>query len=566
LSTIETYDRPLDEAATSGWQLRLRRVEEIAERWLSSRVLVLLLFTAAYAASSAYLASIKLLWDDEFFTLYIAKAPGWSGILAALSTGADQHPPSFYIIVQALTNAFGVGHITLRLAAIAGYWLFCVCSYEIASRLTNRVWGTLALLLPLSSPAVYYATEARGYGMALGFTALAFLSWLLACDGTRRFLTVPLIAFSLAMAVGSHYYAGLIVLPLMLGELIRSYSRRKLDLPVVASLGGVMLPILAFLPIIRKARGYSQHFWAPTARKDVFEFLPAFDTYWLSIVFAGIIVLLVLSSARTAREYRETRLPLWQTAAFSVLALLPVMYVIVGRLVTKAYTPRYALPALIGFIILFCVGLAKMARSRTAVALTMILAACGFSTLEVVKLQSTNSSARGDIAAHVQFMKQFPDPIIVVGDVTLFHRLSFYASREIARRLVYPADPQLSIRYEGHDTIDRGLLDLNPWFPINVVPFRDFLLNNASFGVYTYVGVWSWITYELPEVAKDVRLLKRRDYDVFFHVEEVDPEQAVQRTSGYKGNTNPPLYLQQASTGPSLCSQWMGETSCPALR
>ncbi len=478
--------------------------------------------------------------------------------------------PASAIILHARAGAHQCvwrGHITVRLPAIAGYWLFCVCSYEIASRLTNRVWGTLALLLPLASPAVYYATEARGYGMALGFTALAFLSWLLACDDTRRFSTVPLIGLSLAMAVGSHYYAGLIVLPLMVGELIRSYSRRKLDIPVIASFGGVVLPILAFLPIIRKAKGYSQHFWAPPARKDMFEFLPAFDTYWLTIVFAGIIVLLLLSSARIAREYRETRVPLWQTAAFSLLSILPIVYVIVGRLVTKAYTTRYALPALVGFIILFCAGFARMARYRSAVALTMILAACGFSILEVVKLRSANLTSRGDIAGHVQFMKQFDDPNILIGDVTLFHRLSFYAPRDMVRRLAYAADPQLSIRYEGHDTIDRGLLDLNPWFPINVVPFRDFLLNHPSFGAYSYIGVWSWITFELPEVAGETRLLNRYGVDVFLHVDEVDVKQTVARTSGYQGKTNlPPLYLQQASTGPSLCSQWMGGTSCPDLR
>jgi hypothetical protein len=250
-----------------------------------------------------------------------------------------------------------------------------------------------------------------------------------------------------------------------------------------------------------------------------------------------------------------------------MLALLPAVYLLIGKLITNGYTHRYALPALIGFVVLFCAGLGRMARYRTAVALAMLLVACGFSFVRATALRNTFVGARKDTAVEVQFLRQSEEPIILVGEVTVFHRLSFYAPRGLVRRLAYPADPRFSIRYQRHDTVDRGLLDLSPWFPINAVPFRDLLLNHRSFDAYGYIGPWSWLTFELPELAGDVQLLKRHGTRLLFHVEGIDPEQVLRRTSGYSGVTNRrPLYAQQPSTGPSLCSLWMGGTSCPDLR
>jgi len=34
--------------------------------------------------------------------------------------------------------------------------------------------------------------------------------------------------------------------------------------------------------------------------------------------------------------------------------------------------------------------------------------------------------------------------------------------------------PKLSTKYIGHDTVDRGLLNLNPWFPLKVVWWHDW--------------------------------------------------------------------------------------------
>jgi len=48
-----------------------------------------------------------------------------------------------------------MSHITLRLPAIVGCWILCVCLYEIVRGLTTPIWGVVAMLFPLSTQ-IYY--------------------------------------------------------------------------------------------------------------------------------------------------------------------------------------------------------------------------------------------------------------------------------------------------------------------------------------------------------------------------------------------------------------------------
>jgi hypothetical protein len=76
--------------------IRLRRAAlNFGRRVANSRPLAYLAFLAVYVAPVTIVARHKLLWDDEFFTLYLSTTKNWTGLVRALSTGADQHPPSW---------------------------------------------------------------------------------------------------------------------------------------------------------------------------------------------------------------------------------------------------------------------------------------------------------------------------------------------------------------------------------------------------------------------------------------------------------------------------------------
>src|SRR5215470_6837116 len=108
----------------------LERMEEVAnaiER--RSAFWPFLVFFPVYFSFAFMEAKRKPMWDDEFFTLYISRANGMKGILDALLTGADQHPPLFYYLTHQVTWLVGTSHLTLRLLPMIGFCLMCVCLF-----------------------------------------------------------------------------------------------------------------------------------------------------------------------------------------------------------------------------------------------------------------------------------------------------------------------------------------------------------------------------------------------------------------------------------------------------
>jgi len=216
---------------------------------------------ALYLAIACQVIAHKMLWDDEFFTYYISRAPV-SEIWSALSTGADQHPPFFYLLTHASLGFFGESHFSLRFPALLGVGLMSVCVFQFVANRTSAVYGLIAMLLALCTQTLKYACEARGYGLMLGFSAVALLSWQCAAEGRRRKLALPGLAVGLAGAVASHYYAILLLVPLGLGEIARSFLRKRIDAAVWLTFLSPAIAALPALSLIRSSQTYSKTFWA----------------------------------------------------------------------------------------------------------------------------------------------------------------------------------------------------------------------------------------------------------------------------------------------------------------
>jgi hypothetical protein len=560
--------------ATSDW---LNALTERLRQAAASRALVYTVFTVLYLVPTLWLANGKLMWDDEFFTLYLSRS-GWRSLLVSLATGADQHPPPFYYLTHWLLHLLGTNHLVLRLPAIVGFWILCVSLYEIVRKLTMPIWGVVAMLLPLSTEIYYYASEARGYGLVTGFSAMAVLAWIMATEPRRHAVFLPLLAVSLACAVSSHYYAGLILISLTAGELVRSRALGRIDLPVWIAFAFTFLPLVIFLPTIRSARGYSTHFWAVPIWSDAISFystkLGLGAVPLIGFLAAGLVFgfgtqgwrarQLKLGTYPDDRLFERAPLPIWQATALYLLAATPVTAMLVAKFATHAFSPRYAICSIVGIATLATYLLWRVSpRALTAIAAAVLcLIMYGF---QIRVLHAKYREQRASLAGSTAALAKTGDAQIALIDITVMHQLSYYAPREIAARVNYVADPERSVEYLRQDTIDRGLLDLRPWFPLKVVRMESFLADNPHFFAYGGAYEWSWLPYELPKWS-DARLIARVDQDrMLFSVDHVrvpNPERLAEQ----RADRTPMLYSQLPHSGPSVCVLWMGPDNCPKPR
>ena len=75
-------------------------------------------------------------------------------------------------------------------------------------------------------------------------------------------------------------------------------------------------------------------------------------------------------------------------------------------------------------------------------------------------------------------------------------------------RLVYLADPELSLRYLGHNAVDQGFLQLKPWFPVNIERYGPYVASRPRFLVYEGLGL-NWLLDELTAAEMRMELRGR---------------------------------------------------------
>lgn len=544
------------------------RPAKIFQGMVESRPAAWAVFTVLYLIPTVYLARMKLFWDDEFFTLYLSQAPGWHDLLRALATGADQHPPSFYYLTHLVTTVFGTSHVIVRLPAILGFWLLCICLYEIVRDLATPEWAVVAMFFPLTTEFYFYASEARGYGLVCGFAALAMLSWMRAVAYRKRAVYIPLLAVALAAGVASHYYAGLVVVALALGELVRLRYTKKIDWPIWIAFTGAFVPILTFLGTIRSARGYSSHFWAVPVWSNAIIFYP--KEFGLG-AFAVLGTLAVALSFRVIRgrridestaKWRKPSWTPWQAVAICTLAALPIPTMMLAKFVTHGFTPRYCIFALVGVTVLLFYFISRFALRRSTATIGIIACVLIF-VLQVRQFSSTYQDWRSDLNEDVTALSTLPNAPIAVMEVSIAHRLSYYAPRRLASRLVYVADPQAAVSYLGEDTVDRGLLDLRPWFPMDIVRADSFLTDNRQFYVFGQTFEWSWLTYDMPKWGQTKLMARGEQGRLLFSVDHVHISADAAAVQQQRVLQSKMLFATLPREGPSLCVLSMGRSNCP---
>ena len=429
------------------------------------------------------------LWYDELFTFHIARLGQLSDVWSALAEGTDTNPPLCHLVTRLAQRALGPSELATRLPAVFGYWVMCVSLYYFVVRRCTPAHAMAATLFLLASGTYVAAYAARPYGWLLGCCGLALLCWQSAAEGKRRWLALTGLAVSLAFAFTTHYYAFLVLGPFGVGEMVRAWARRRLDLPMGLALAAGPLALVLVLPLALGAQRSMAPFavspgWGLMA--DAYPFLLR-AARWPLLAALGLAVAWPLWSHRRGPGHADGSIapppPAHEFAAALTLAALPILGVCLGQWVTGVFAARYALPAVLGFAILLGFIVGHRTAGSLPVALVLSAIFLGYFAVAQGREYRRLVQVRADITRAAKHLGRHGDAElpVVVADPFAFMSLVHYAPAPLRQRLVYLSHPEAARRHNSHDPRDWLLGQLGRWVNVPVCDYATFLANHRRF-------------------------------------------------------------------------------------
>jgi hypothetical protein len=479
------------------------------QSWLLAGCFVL------YLLGTCAVAVRRPLWFDELFTYHLSRLGNVSDLWSALRAGTDLNPPLSYVLVRAAHGLFGETALATRLPAILSFWVMGLCLFAFVARRCSASYAWIALLLPFATAAFPFAYEGRPYALVLAACGLALVCWQWAAAGTNRLAALCGLALGLGFAVSNHYYGAFLFIPLALGELTRTITRKRLDLGVWAALACAALPLVCFYPLLEQVRPYAVNNFYP---KPGWDFVQQFYLDLLGRLVSPLVVILVFlafatqlvpAPTATSSAPAAPALPLHELVAMIGLLALPVLGVAVSKLHgTSGFTVRYVLSAVLGFSILFASVCHRLLNGSTRLGAGVAVILAGWIALLGVwdyRRAAANAQKLAEGYSFLQDQNPSDLPVVVV-DPLLHPQLSFYRPATLGFRMVYVSGPGADARYfEQHQyTVEGALLALRRWADLDVEDYDTFTGAHPQFLVF---GENGWILSGLR--ARGVRLERR---------------------------------------------------------
>jgi hypothetical protein len=137
-------------------------------------------FLILTAAIELLWSHYQLLWGDEFGfgLLGIDSSSSISRLIhIELTVPISFDPPGYNGLIYAVIHLFGPSALAMRLPSMCGYLLMQICLFYFVRRIATERAATFALAFPTLIGVVSYSVQARPYGLLLGLSALAMVSW-----------------------------------------------------------------------------------------------------------------------------------------------------------------------------------------------------------------------------------------------------------------------------------------------------------------------------------------------------------------------------------------------------
>jgi 4-amino-4-deoxy-L-arabinose transferase-like glycosyltransferase len=464
------------------FQLRERIENAKLPRFAPEAALCVLVI--CYLGITALLCA-RQLWHDELFTYYIAKAPSLSRMFEEIRV--DLNPPLMYLCSRLSLKLFGDSAYATRLPAILGFLTGSLCLYFFFKRRLRPAYGLLAMLIFWTAPFFSYATEARPYGLIIGFFGLTMLAWQSAAAPGRRTRAIVYVALAVTGMMLTHLFAMFYLAPFAFVELARLYWRRRPDFALWAAFAvPAVIPFVYVSLMSRYQAGFfPANFQASFRKIGIFYFQSLEPQGWIWLLAVCCALAIVYRRVQPKVDTRALITPLESVFVLGVSAL-PVVVNLALMRAHGAFFNRYALPTVFGYTIalVFFVAaftnISRLAAVLAAAILFVYLPAANILVPVMVALKREQGASQPKSARSIENVQ--PSLPLVAASGLTFLEMDKYAPQTTVERLHYLMDPQYAVQY-AHATIFEGMGLLKQYFPIraSVDGYRRFVQDHRQF-------------------------------------------------------------------------------------
>ncbi|HVG27204.1 MAG TPA: glycosyltransferase family 39 protein [Acidobacteriaceae bacterium] len=497
-----------------------------SETWVRLSALALVLLTAVLAVVWSH---VKLLSQDEIFVLQTDTVSSLRELIhIQRHFPISLDPLIFHLLAHAATRIFGPSALALRLPAILGFLLMQVCLFLATRRIAGAHAALVALAFPALTATLFYAPEARPYGLLLGLYALTFLAWQTATRAADpavaaraghssqvdprppRTGTLVLLAIAIALTLNTHYFGILLLAPLCLAELVRTVLRRRLDLPVVAAIVLGMTGILGALPFQRAAGEFRKHYYnagGVNFHAITQSYRALFVSYTdqsiaiqqIAIVLLSIAAAVLVLAVILALRKRTVNLPSAELAFLLTLAALPLFGFLIAFFVTHSIEVRYVLGAIVAIAIFAAIALAPWLRpTRTAQAIAALLFVGvllgGFVRIRSEQRKSTAVLASLILAPELKArLLALPDSHLYLQNMGHFEVASYYEpDPEVRSRLALLHSREAELQWDRHDTASLTAEHMQHFTGFRIVPYAELQRIPGEHMLVLFHSGWDW--------------------------------------------------------------------------
>src|ERR1700690_3441554 len=220
--------------------------------------LILIMALFVVTAFSLSFARYRPFWLDEYLAYDTATLASPAAVWNSLKTAPlCVDPPLYHFLIYYWLRTFGSTEFAMRVPSVLAYTFMTFLLFRFVRKYGDIYTGLTIVMLCLACGTFRFAHEARPYAFVLAAGVMSLLCWSNVTDNKKN-VAGALVGMwaGIVIAVGSHWYGCLVLVPLALGELVRTWQRGKFDPAVWSAQIAGAATVIIYLPLLKAASEY----------------------------------------------------------------------------------------------------------------------------------------------------------------------------------------------------------------------------------------------------------------------------------------------------------------------